>query len=32
MTVKKSKGEQTKATVQAKPKSQIRYTDKIDGP
>ena len=30
MTVKKSKGEQTKATVQAKPKSQIRYTDKID--
>ena len=30
MTKKKSKGEQTKATVQAKPKSEIRYTDKID--
>ena len=30
MTKKKSSGEQTKATVQVKPKSEIKYTDKID--
>jgi len=28
--VKKSKGEKTKATVQVKPKSEIRFVDKID--
>ena len=30
MTKKKSKGEQTKATVQVKPKAEIKYVDKID--
>ena len=30
MTKKKSKGEQTKATVQVKPKSEIKFVDKID--
>jgi len=28
--VKKSKGEKTKATVQVKPKSKIRFVDRID--
>ena len=28
--VKSSKGEQTKATVQVKPKSEIKFVDKID--
>ena len=30
MTKQKSKGEQTKATVQVKPKSEIKFVDKID--
>ena len=28
--VKKSKGEKTKATIQVKPKSKIRFVDRID--
>jgi len=30
MTKKKSKGEQTKATVQVKPKAEIKFVDKIE--
>ena len=30
MTKKKSKGEQTRATVQVKQKSEIKFVDKID--
>ena len=30
MTKKKSKGEQTKATVQVKPKAEIKFVDRIE--